>query len=147
VHPRVAVARLDDGVRHPRNLLRHFSVLAPHEALDGKHRAVGGGGALPLGPLATEALPFLCQCNHRGGGPRTFLVDDDRRLPAFHDGNDRVCRAQIDSDDFAHLVLSLREQNHSGCMSVCQAFYLSLLASYYPRTMIRCPTSTVHGQQ
>ena len=39
--------------------------------------------------------------------PRAFLVDDDGRLAAFHDGDHRVGGAEVDSDDFAwHAVSS-----------------------------------------
>ena len=65
----------------------------------------GIGDALTLGDLADEPLAFLRKGDDGRGRPRTFLVHDDRRLPAFHDGDDRVGRAQIDSDDLAHLIV------------------------------------------
>jgi hypothetical protein len=104
VHPRVAIRRLDHRIRHALDLLRYFRVLAAHEALDRKHGAFRIGDALTLGHLANEAFTFLREGDDGGGRPRTFLVHDDRRLPAFHNGYDRVGRAQIDSDDFAHLI-------------------------------------------
>ena len=108
VDPRIAIAGLDDRVRHPRDLLRHFSVLAPHEALDREHGAFGIGDSLTLGDLADQPFPVLTEGDDRGGRARTFLVHDDGRLPAFHHGHDRVRGPQIDSDDLAHLVLFSR---------------------------------------
>ena len=36
-----------------------------------------------------------------GREPRAFLIDDDGRLIPFHDRDDRVGRAEVDSNDFA----------------------------------------------
>ncbi len=143
VDPRIAVRRLDDRIRHARDLLRHFRVLAAHEALDREHGALRIRDALALGDLANEALTFLGKGNDGGGRARTFLVHDDRRLPTFHDGNDRVGRAQIDSDDLAHLFCFPREQNDRAHMSVCQASNMSVYLSYHARSTVHGPQATV----
>src|SRR5688572_24147437 len=98
--PRVAVLRRGDLIGHPRGFRRHVAELAPHESLDREHRVLRVGDRLPLGDLADEPLAFLGERDDRRGEARAFLIDDDRRLPAFHDGNGRVRRAEVDPDDF-----------------------------------------------
>ena len=54
----------------------------------------------------TSRSPSLVNATTDGVDPRAFLVDDDRRLAAFHDRDDRVGRAQVDPDDFARHAVS-----------------------------------------
>ena len=49
----------------------------------------------------TSRSPSLRERDDRRRRPRAFLIDDDGRLAAFHDGDDRVGRAEVDSDHFA----------------------------------------------
>ena len=57
--------------------------------------------ACRLATWPTSRSPSLVNATTDGVSARAFLVDDDRRLAAFHDGDDRVGRAEVDSDDFA----------------------------------------------
>ena len=53
----------------------------------------------------TSRSPSFAMPTTDGVDARAFLIDDDGRLPAFHDGDDRVGRAEVDSNDFAwHVV-------------------------------------------
>ena len=97
-----------DLVGHARGFARHLVELPAHEPLDREDRVFGVGDRLPLGDLADQPLAVLGERHDRRRGPRAFLVDDDCRLAAFHDGDDRVGRAEVDSNDFAWHVLSPR---------------------------------------
>ncbi len=101
--PRVAVVRLHDLVRNARRLLGDLAVLPPHEPLDREHRVLGIRDRLPLRDLAHEPLAVLRESDDRRRGARAFLIHDDRGLPAFHDRDHRVGRAEVDSNDFAHV--------------------------------------------
>ena len=79
----------------------------------------------------TSRSPSLVNATTDGVSPRAFLVDDDRRLPAFHDGDDRVGRAEVDSNHFAWHVsgvlfvpsrLKPEYSNQYECL--CQSFNL-----------------------
>src|SRR5258708_6914639 len=52
-------------------------------------------------PYASEPLAGLGERDHRRRGPLSFLVDDDGGLATFHDRDDGVGGAQIDTDDFS----------------------------------------------
>src|SRR5207245_8470941 len=98
----VVLARLH-LVRDDLPLGLHLGELAPHEALDGVDGVLGVHGGLPAGKRADQPLTGLGERDDRGRGPRTFSVRDDDRLAAFHDGDDRVGRPQVDSYGFRHL--------------------------------------------
>ena len=108
--PRIAVVSLHDRVRHARDLLRDLAVLAAHEALDRENRVLGVGDGLALGDLADQPLAFFGEADDGRRRASAFLVHDDGGLPAFHDRDDRVGRAEVDSNDFAHLFCSLRNR-------------------------------------
>ena len=55
--------------------------------------------ACRLATWPTSRSPSLANADDGRRRARAFLVDDDGRLPAFHDRDDRVGRAQVDSDD------------------------------------------------
>ena len=101
---RVAVVARDHLIGHQLHLFAHFVEAASHEALDRINRVFRVGDRLALGHLAHQPLAALGERDHRRRGPATFLVRDDGRLAAFHDGDDGVGRAQIDSDDLAHII-------------------------------------------
>ena len=61
--------------------------------------------ACRLATWPTSRSPSLANADDRRRGPRAFLVDDDGGLPAFHDRDDRVRRAEVDSDHFAWHVI------------------------------------------
>jgi hypothetical protein len=66
---------------------------------------LGVGHGLALGDLAHQALAVLGEANNGWGCPPTLLVDDDRRLAAFHDRDDRIRGPEVDTDDFAHVCI------------------------------------------
>ena len=103
---RVAVAGAHDLVRHHLHLFVDLVELAAHEALDREDRVLGVGDRLALGDLADEPLAGLGERHDRRRQPAAFRIGDDDRLAAFHDGDDGVGGAQVDSDDFAHAVTS-----------------------------------------
>ena len=88
-----------DGVGHQLLFVTHLAVTAAHEALDAEDGVAGVGDLLVLGDLADEPFALLGEANHRRGGALTDGVDDDLGLGAFHDGNNAVGGAEIDSDD------------------------------------------------
>src|SRR6266851_2229820 len=98
----VVLARLN-LVRNDLSLGLHLGELAAHEALDRVDGVLGVDGSLPARERADEPLTRLRECDHRWGGAGTFRVRDDDRLAAFHDGDDRVGRPQVDSYGFRHL--------------------------------------------
>ncbi len=59
-----------------------------------------------LATWPTSRSPSFANADDRRRDPRAFLVDDDRRLAAFHDGDDRVGRAEVDSNHFSWHLLS-----------------------------------------
>ena len=100
-HPRVAVVVLGDRVGNAAGLLRNLAVLAAHEPLDREHGVLGVRHRLTLGDLPHETV-VLRKAHHGRRGARAFLVHDDRRLSPLHYRNDRVGRAEVDANDFAH---------------------------------------------
>ena len=77
-------------------------MLPAHEALDRENRVFGIGDGLSLCDLTDQALALLRETDDRWSGAIAFLVNDDGGLAAFHDRDDRVGRAEVDSNDFAH---------------------------------------------
>ena len=62
--------------------------------------------ACRLATWPTSRSPVFVNATTDGVSPAALLVGDDDGLAAFHDGDDRVGRAQVDSDDLAHSILS-----------------------------------------
>jgi hypothetical protein len=62
--------------------------------------------ACRLAAGADEAFAVLGEGDDRGGGAVAFRVGDDGRLAAFHYGDARVGRAEVDSDHFTHASAS-----------------------------------------
>ena len=110
--PRVAVVGLD----HLEG--RHFVVLAglrvfepaTNEALDGVEGAGGVRHRLTLGRLTDETLAAVAHGHHRRGGAGAFGVFDHAGVRPFHDSDTGVGRAQVNSDDFAHIYLSFLQR-------------------------------------
>ena len=102
----VAVAGAHDRVRHHLHLFVDFVELAAHEALDREHGVLGVGDGLTLGDLADQPLAGLGEADDRRRDPAAFRVGDDDRLAAFHHRHHGVGRAQVDSDDLAHVLSS-----------------------------------------
>ena len=59
--------------------------------------------ACRLATWPTSRSPSFVNATTDGVVRATFLVHDDGGLPAFHDRDHRVGRAEVDSNDFAHL--------------------------------------------
>ena len=81
---------------------RHFVEAPAHEALDGKHGVLRIGDGLPLGDLPDQPLAGLGKADNGRRQTPALGIGDDDRLPALHDGDDRVGGAQVDPDDLAH---------------------------------------------
>ena len=58
--------------------------------------------ACRLATCPTRRSPAFGERDDRRRQPPAFGVGDDHGLAAFHDGDNRVGRAQVDADDFAH---------------------------------------------
>ena len=57
-----------------------------------------------LATWPTRRSPLFAKPTTEGVVRAAFLVGDDDRLAAFHDGDDGVGGAQVDPDDLAHDV-------------------------------------------
>ena len=55
-----------------------------------------------LATWPTRRSPVLVKATTDGVGAGAFGVRDDDRLAAFHDRDDGVRRAQVDTNNFAH---------------------------------------------
>ena len=60
----------------------------------------GIGDGLAAGRLADEDIALVGERDDARRQPIAFRVGDDLRFFAFHHGDDRVGRAQVDADDF-----------------------------------------------
>ena len=100
VHLDQLVGAADDLVGHQLLFAWHFLVAPAHEALDRVDGAPRVGDRLPLGRVADQAVALVGEGDDAGRQAIAFLVGDDLDLAAFHDGHDRVGRAQVDADDF-----------------------------------------------
>jgi hypothetical protein len=110
-----AVGAIDDLVGDLLHLIGHLAQTASHEPLDGEDGLLRVGHGLALGHLSHEPFPVLGKRHHRWGGPTTFGVGDNHRIPTFHNCHDRVGRAQIDSNDFgSHVDSGKRSRCHGG---------------------------------
>jgi hypothetical protein len=85
--------------------------MAPaHEALDGEDRVLGIGDRLAFRHLADQSFTALGERHDRRREPAAFGVGDDDRLAPFHDGDNGIGRAQVDTNDFAHVSHVLFER-------------------------------------
>ena len=58
-----------------------------------------GGLMLVTGGLANQPVALFSETDDRRGRAIPGRVDDDLRLPAFHNSDDGVGRAEVDTDD------------------------------------------------
>ena len=102
--PSIAVRTGHDLVRdHSHVLLRDRVVVAPaDQTLDREDGVFRIGDALPLGGLADENLAAVREGNHRRRRSCALGILDHFGLVAFHDGNARVGRSEIDPDCLGH---------------------------------------------
>ena len=105
-HPGVAVVGFDDLVGHHFDVLLHDLVieLAADEPLDGEQGAVGVGDGLPLGGLADKGLAVFGVGDDGGGGAIPLRVFDHLGFARVQNGHAGVGGAEVDSDDFSHLL-------------------------------------------
>ena len=102
-NPSIAIAAVDDLIRHILLIFDDHRVVktASDQALDGEHGVRGVGDCLTLGGLTDQTFGFG-ETDDRRRGARTFSVFDDPGLRAVHDGNARVGRPEVNTNDFGH---------------------------------------------
>ena len=109
-HPGVVIGGLGDeigGMLFPAVDFRAVE-FAAHQAFDGENGAFGVGHGLALGDFAHQ--PFLVgKSDHRRGGAAAFGIGDAFGVLALHDVNAGVCGTQVNTDDFGHMCILLRE--------------------------------------
>jgi hypothetical protein len=139
---RVILARLRDAntrvvVRACHNLVRdqvlrslHLILIhrAAHEPLHGRYRILRVDDRLPLCRLSHKALSALGERHNGRGSSAPFRVGNDNRLAAFHDGDNRVSRSQVDSDNLRHIYrCSFQSRSYSIQISLAGSFSTSAL--------------------
>ena len=102
----IAVGRRNDPVRHHLHFLVHLVESPSHEALDREDRVLRIRDRLALGNLPDQPLARLRERHDRRRQSTPFGVGNHDGLAAFHDGHHGVGRAEVDADDFAHVVAS-----------------------------------------
>ena len=105
----VVIRAADDFVRDNFFFGRDFIVPPPHESLDGINRVVWIGDRLVFGWLANQRVAFIGKRDDARGEAIAFEIRNDLRVGAFHHGNHRVRRAEVDANDFftvCHLYFS-----------------------------------------
>ena len=100
----VGLGILLDRVRHEAACALDLRVVpaAAHEALDRVDGVGRVGDRLALGHLADEALARLGEGHDRRDGSSALSARDDGWLAALHHGDDRVRRAEVNSNDSSH---------------------------------------------
>src|SRR5262249_56624158 len=83
-------------------LFANFIKAPAHEPLDRIHGILRVRNSLALGHLTDQPLAGLCNGHHGRRRSRALLVWDDHRLAALHYGDNRVSRAQVNSNNLAH---------------------------------------------
>ncbi len=111
LHPGVAIVALDDLEGDEVHLLLDHRVAhAPaHEPLDAVERVLGVGHPLTLRRLADEALAAFREGDHRGRGAHALGILDHLRILAFHHGDTRIRRPEIDTNNLCHGHLFLQQ--------------------------------------
>jgi hypothetical protein len=102
--PGVAVGSLDDLVGDELLVLLDHRVVvaAADQALHCEEGALGISDRLALGRLADEAFAIVRESNDRGRRSHALSVLNDFWSFAVHDGDARIGRAEVDTDDLAH---------------------------------------------
>jgi hypothetical protein len=112
LEPGVAVVGLDDLVRGERDVLLHDLVVetTANQPLDCVKGVLRVGDRLALGRLAHQDLVVLGERDDRRRRAIALAVLQDLPGAALHDGDARVGRAQVDTDDLAHADGSIFSQ-------------------------------------
>src|SRR3989344_1313329 len=102
LHP--LVLRLLDFIRQPFKVAPDFLVrkLASDKPFHRKNSILGVGNGLALCQKPHHPLSGLGNSDHGRRGPSPFLIFQNARLAAFHDGHGGVSRSQINSQNFWH---------------------------------------------
>ena len=98
----IVVRPTDHFIGDALYFFRNFVIAAPHESLNRINCVFRVGDRLPLGHLPHQAFASFGDRDDRRGRARTFLVGDDNRLAALHDGDDRIGRTQVNSNNLTH---------------------------------------------
>ncbi|ETW12424.1 putative NAD-specific glutamate dehydrogenase [Roseivivax marinus] len=103
--PRITVAAVDDLVRHVLLVLGEIGVVltTTDQALDAEDGVGRVGDRLALGRLANQTF-VVGETDDGRGRACPFRVLDDLGLAAVHDGDAAVGGAEVDADDFAHVL-------------------------------------------
>ena len=145
--------RFDPGVvtRCPDDLVGHHAHVALHDlvaevpadqSLDREQGVVRVGHGLALGALADENLAAVGVCDDRRGRPIPFRILYDPRVLSVQDGDARVRRAEVDSDDFCHAKSSLLRRTRR-CVTCRDYSILALNGPFQPFFASRFATSTM----
>jgi len=102
--------RVDEIVRRVLGAF-HFRLAASHEALDGNDRVARIGRRLRLGRAADAPAALLEVAHHRRQQNMAVLVGQHVGHAAAHGGDERVGRAEVDTDRETPLV---RRRRHAG---------------------------------
>src|SRR5207302_4465284 len=102
--PGIAIVARDELVGHQALVLfDHRVVVAPaDQPLDREDRVLRVGDRLAARRLPDQHFAGARETDHRRRRARPFGVLDHLGLAAFHHGNTRISRPQIDPDDFGH---------------------------------------------
>src|SRR5579884_3703806 len=103
LYPGVTIVGAHNFIWNQASVAVHLGIIifAAHEPLDRIDSVFGIGDSLALGNLTNQALTIFINSNDRGGGARTFGIRDNDGFSAFHYGDTRVGRSQIDSNYFS----------------------------------------------
>jgi hypothetical protein len=91
-----------DLLRTERLVVDLVGPVGAHVSLDGPDGAVDVRDRLALGDLADKHLAVLGESDNRGGRAGTLGVRDDGGFSTFEDSDDRVRRAQVNTDRTCH---------------------------------------------
>ncbi|EAV43575.1 putative NAD-specific glutamate dehydrogenase encoded in antisense gene pair with dnaKJ [Stappia aggregata IAM 12614] len=107
-HPCIAVVCLDDLERNKFLVLvdRRVGIPATDQALDREQGVGRVRDRLAFSRLADETLAIVGEGHHRRGGAGAFCVFNYFGILAVHDGDARVRRAEVDTNDLCHFCLS-----------------------------------------
>ena len=118
----VVFGAADDFVRHHLFFGRDFAVPPAHEALDREHGALRIRDGLTTGGFADEDVALIGERDDARREPIAFGVWNDLRFFAFHHGDDRVGRTEIDTDNLftsSHGLCSLKSPRDADVSFMC----------------------------
>ena len=99
------------GIGHLLVFGREFRMFATDEALDIVKRVLRIQYGLTTGKLTHQTIAVLAHAHHRRRCAHSFRIGNDNRSAPFHDGDNRICGAQVDPYDSSHCVRYSRTVN------------------------------------